>query len=77
MMAGMAMISLLKMSGLHAIVMACAAFCIPISMTSVRRSLVVSLSSHASNAPQPVVAKMRTVIVRPKEANSFTIVCLC
>lgn len=60
------MISLLKIKGLQATVMACAAFCIPISMTKVRRSLVVKRNNQAINAPQEVVARISKDIVRPR-----------
>ena len=43
-------------------VIACAAFCMPISMTNVRRSLVEQRKSQAINAPHEVVARMSASI---------------
>ena len=50
MMAGIAIISLLKISGLQAMVMACAAFCMPISMTKVRRTFGTSAARSTTKS---------------------------
>ena len=65
MMAGIAIVSLLNTSGLLAMAIAWAAFCIPISMTMVRRSLPVRRISHDSPTPLAIASRMRTVMESP------------
>ena len=77
MMAGMAITSLLKTNGLQAMVMACAAFCMPTSMTMVRRSRPVSRMTYDSSTPQPIAPRMSSDIIAPSEANSLTMVSRC
>ena len=68
-MAGIAIVSLLNTSGLLAIAIAWAAFCIPISMTMVRRSFTLRCMSHDSSTPLPIAKRMSTVIERPSCAK--------
>ena len=77
MMAGTAIVSLLKTNGLQATVMAWAAFCMPTSMTMVRRSRDVSRITHDNRAPLPMAAMISTVTEPPSMANELTMVSRC
>lgn len=65
MMAGMAYRSSPNTSGLLAMVIAWAAFCIPISMTIVRRSWVLRRIDRDSTTPLAIASNIRTVMERP------------
>ena len=62
----MAITPLLKINGLEAIAIACAAFCIPTSMTIVRRVLVLNLNIRDRIAAPPIANKTSKVMQVPK-----------
>lgn len=59
------MTSLLNTNGLVAIVIACAAFCIPISMVIVFFSLLLSLSGKLNNRATMMANIISMVIINP------------
>ena len=65
-MAGMAIFSLAKMNGLEAMAMACAAFCMPTSMTTVRRWRASVRTRRDSRDEQPMATRISAVTHRPK-----------
>ena len=71
------MASLSNTRGLQATVMACAAFCIPTSMTMVRRSAPVRRKMRESREPPLIARRMSTVIQSPRDGNSCMMVALC
>lgn len=66
MIAGMAITPLSKMNGLEAMAIACAAFCIPTSMTMVRLVLVLNLNILDRRAAPLIANKISKVMHAPK-----------
>ena len=77
MMAGIAIVPLLKTNGLLATAIAWAAFCMPISITSVRFSFGVRCKTRDNNTPPPIAESINTVMQNPSFPNSATIVSRC
>lgn len=77
MMAGMAIALSLKMKGLDAIAIACAAFCIPTSITIVFCSLPLSFVSFDKRAPARMERISRAVTEPPRIAKLSAIVTRC
>ena len=72
-MAGMAISPLLKINGEKAIAMACAAFCIPTSMTIVLRTAGVKPDKRESSELQSIAARIREAVASPSRAK-FSII---
>ena len=70
----MAIMSLLKIKGLLATAILCAAFCMPISMTSVRTSRRLRRMAFASKAPPPIAERISRVMHNPNFPNSAAMV---
>ena len=73
-MAGMARVSSAKMKGLEAMAIAWAAFCIPTSITTVRRCAGVFPASRESIPAQPIAASINTLTHVPSRPMCARIV---
>ena len=76
-MAGIAIVPLLNTNGLLATAMAWAAFCMPISITSVRFSFGVRCKTRDNSAPPPIAESINTVMQNHNLPNSAIIVSRC
>ena len=66
--AGIAILSSLKIKGDEAMAIACAAFCIPISIIMARRAAVLILNARDRSEPQDIVTMMSRAQAVPKVA---------
>ena len=76
-MAGIAIMSLLNTNGLLATAIACAAFCIPISIMSVRCSFRLRRMDFDSTTPPPIASRIRMEMQSPSLPNWPVMVAWC
>ena len=76
MIAGIAISSLLNMTGDFAMAMACTAFCIPTSMTMVLLTAVPDFVMRESKELQVIAANIKIVIVNPNTAKFSLMACV-
>ena len=76
MIAGIAISALLNMNGELAMAIACAAFCIPTSITMVLLTAVPDFVILESNELHPIAANINIVIVSPNTAKLSLIACV-
>ena len=76
MIAGIAISALLNMKGELAMAMACAAFCIPTSMTMVLLTAVPDFVMRESKELQVIAANIKIVIVNPNTAKFSLMACV-